>query len=198
MGRWFTGCLSVLAILIVAKAYTGWHQARADAPELIVEAASLIAQGRGANGLGPGRVDQLLAAQDPNFFRHNGVDLQARGPATTGTLTQSLARPIATAGIVPGVEKVSRLTYALALDERLPKSAQLALFLDRVDMGHGPDGTWITGFFKASELAFGRAPSELTDDEFLNLVAAMGGAPLATPEPAIIQPRVAYLGVVRD
>ena len=57
MGRWFTGCLSVLAILVVAKAYTGWHQARTDAPDLIVEAASLIAQGRGAHDLGPGRVE---------------------------------------------------------------------------------------------------------------------------------------------
>jgi len=195
MGRWITGCLSVLAILVVAKAYTGWHQARTDAPILIVEAASLIAQGKGANDLGPGRVDQLLAVQDPNFFRHNGIDLQTRGPATDGTLTQTLARPIAVASLVPGVGKVSRLTYALALDERLPKTAQLALFLDRVDMGHTPDGTWIVGFFKASELAFGRTPSELTDEEFLNLIAAMGsGAGLSITADA----RVAYLGVLPD
>ena len=198
MCRWFTGCLSVFAIVVVAKAYTGWHQARTDAPDLIVEAASLIAHGRGAHDLGPGRVDQVLAAQDPNFFHHNGVDLKTRGPATDGTVTQTLARPVAIASMVPGVGKVSRLTYTLALDERLPKTAQLALFLDRVEMGHAPDGTWITGFFKASELMFDRAPAELTDDEFLGLLAAMhGGAALMPPAEATTS-RVAYLGVLRD
>ena len=198
MGRWFTGCLSVLAILVVAKAYTGWHQARTDAPDLIVEAASLIAQGRGAHDLGPGRVEQVLATQDPNFFRHNGVDLKTRGPATDGTVTQTLARPVSIASMVPGVGKVSRLTYTLALDERLPKTAQLALFLDRVDMGHAPDGTWIIGFFKASEVAFDRSPAELTDDEFRSLVAAMGGGRAISPTAAPTPSRVAYLGVLRD
>jgi len=198
MGRWFTGCLSVLAIVVVAKAYTGWHQARTDAPDLIVEAASLIAQGRGAHDLGPGRVDQVLAAQDPNFFHHNGVDLKTRGPATDGTVTQTLARPVAIASMVPGVGKVSRLTYTLALDERLPKTAQLALFLDRVEMGHAPDGTWITGFFKASELMFDRAPAELMYDEFLGLLAAMHGGAALMPPAEATPSRVAYLGVLRD
>jgi membrane carboxypeptidase/penicillin-binding protein len=198
MGRWITGCLSVLAILVVAKGYGGWHQAQSDAPKLLVEAASLIAQGRGANDLGEGRAEQFLAIRDPNFFKHNGVDLPTRGPATAGTVTQSLTRPVATASMVPGVSKVSHLTYALALDERLPKAAQLALYLDRVDMGHSPDGVWITGFFNAAQTVYGRLPANLSDAEFLTLVSVIDAPstlPMAAPS-AQLQTDVASLGAI--
>ena len=39
-------------------------------------------------------------------------------------------------------------------------------------MGHGPDG-WMTGFFRASNAIYGKAPAELSEREFLSLVAVL-------------------------
>lgn len=62
--------------------------------------------------------------------------------------------------------------YALGLEQSLAKDQILALWLDTVEMGRGPDG-WMTGFFEASTKVFGVPPSEITDTEFLRLVAVL-------------------------
>ncbi|MGH1355330.1 MAG: transglycosylase domain-containing protein [Thalassovita sp.] len=58
------------------------------------------------------------------------------------------------------------------MENRLDKDQILALWLDTVEMGRGPDG-WMIGFFQASNIAYGRPPIELTDGEFHRLVAVL-------------------------
>ncbi len=60
----------------------------------------------------------------------------------------------------------------MGLEARLSKNQILALWLDTLEMGEGPDG-WITGFHNASSAIYGRSPIELSNAEFIRLVAVL-------------------------
>lgn len=181
MGRWITGVLSVFALFVIANGYAGWRDAHLQAPALVAEAASLIATGRGPDQLAPDQIRDILNTHDPYFYQHNGIYVR-HSRLGTATLTQRLAEPIVVAGMIPGIHVISGTTYALALDERLPKPAQLALFLNQIDMGPGPDGTWVRGFFDAAQIVFGKTARDLSQTEFsalLEISAGRSGVTLA-------------------
>lgn len=158
-----------VALAALGYAGSGYFSARTKAAMLAEHADSLIADGRGAAGLGHGRIDQLLMVEDPGFFGHSGIDLSTPGAGLT-TLTQSLAKSVGFDQFKPGVRKIRLMGYALGLEHSLQKSQIIALWLDKVGMGRGPNG-WMIGFYTASEQIYGRPPSQLTDPEFLTLVA---------------------------
>ncbi len=175
-GKWLTiGARAIAAGLatIVAAALTytadGYFDAQRDARLLAPRADRLIAEGRGAAGLGHGRIEQLLLVDDPNFGRHSGIDFSTSGAGLT-TLTQELGKSLGFTRFRPGVNKIRLIGYAMGLERRLTKAQIIALYLDEVGMGRGPNG-WMTGFYEASRSIYGRPPHLLTEGEFLSLVA---------------------------
>ena len=112
------------------------------------------------------RLAMLLAVEDPAFFSHNGVDFKTPGAGLT-TITQSLVKIFYFDGFRPGIRKIRQTLIArFALDPLVSKEDQLVLFLNYIGLGKGT-----RGFVQASEYYFGKPFDELTDDEYLALVA---------------------------
>ena len=164
----FIGLLIIAAFLYGGK---GYWDALSDAPQLRQRADDLIAQGRGGASLGAEHLAILLKVEDPNFANHAGVDFSTAGAGAT-TITQSASKRLAFKKFHPGIGKIRQTGYAMGLERRLSKEQFLALWLDTLEMGEGPEG-WITGFHKASSAIYGRPPAELTNTEFIRLVAVL-------------------------
>lgn len=170
MRRIITATAALAVLFVMAMGYKSWVQGRSDAAAFLDDARHLIAHGQGPSDLGAGRTQTFLAVKDPTFLSHNGVDMMHPRPFRR-TLTQALAHTNLRTP-VPGLRWLQEALYAIALDEGLPKTAQLALYLDTLPMGVGPDGQQVTGFFNASSLVFNRPPHALDHDEFLTLLSA--------------------------
>ncbi|WP_283195241.1 transglycosylase domain-containing protein [Rhizobium sp. AN80A] len=189
MRRFFKLAGSFLALLIVGVVLyggKGYWDALADAPHLRQRADELIAQGRGGASLGAGHLTILLKVEDPNFANHAGVDFSTPGAGAT-TITQSASKRLAFKKFHPGIGKFRQTGYALGLERKLSKEQILALWLDTLEMGKGPEG-WITGFHKASSVIYGRPPADLSDTEFIRLVAVLispGSYKLAESDPTL-------------
>lgn len=167
---------ALLAILLVAFAAFGYGakgylDAARDAGDLRQRADLLIAQGRGGESLGPGRVAQVLRVQDPAFLTHSGVDFTTPGAGAT-TISQSVSKRLAFERFRPGLGKIRQTGYALGLERHLTKGQILALWLDTLEMGRGPQG-WMTGFHTASMAIYERPPADLSQAEFLRLMAVV-------------------------
>lgn len=160
----------VLAGAIGYGAFGYWDAVR-QADAYAARADALIADDRGPEDLGIEHLRQLILVQDPGFLDHAGVDLSTAGAGLT-TISQSLAKRLGFDEFRPGLGKIRQTGFAVGLDQRLTKDQILALWLNTVEMGRGPEG-WMTGFFAASESIYGRAPSELTDPEYHRLLAVL-------------------------
>ncbi len=156
------------ALLYAASAYVS---ASSNADQFRQRAKNLIDTGRGASALGEDRLQLLLRVQDPAYYHHNGVDINTAGAGLT-TVTQSLSKRLAFNEFKPGIGKIRQTTYALALEKHLTKDEILALFLDTVPMGRGPDG-WTVGFFESSQSFYGVPPHELSHSQFIELISVM-------------------------
>ncbi|MBG6160997.1 membrane carboxypeptidase/penicillin-binding protein PbpC [Labrenzia sp. EL_195] len=149
----------------------GYFDALASSEELEARADSLLAENLGGSSLGQERYRQLLVVQDPAFEQHSGVDMTTAGAGIT-TVTQSLAKRVGFENFTPGIGKIRQTGYALGLETRLSKEQIMALWLDTLEMGRGPDG-WVTGFHRMSEAVYGAAPDTIADDEYLSLLAVL-------------------------
>ena len=163
-----TACLCAAA---TAYAATGWIDAARDAGALAERANALIAAGRGGDNLGRQRLAWLLKVEDPAFYDHAGYDLSTPGAGAT-TVTQALSKRTAFDRFQPGVRKLRQTAYAASLERHLSKDQILALALDTVPLGRGPNGPMV-GLQAASKAVYGRSPRAVTDDQFLMLVAVM-------------------------
>ncbi|UUL82215.1 transglycosylase domain-containing protein [Sphingomonas qomolangmaensis] len=163
--------MSTLLLAAIVYAGIGYYDALRDATELKIRADALIAAKRGPDDLTPTKLEQLLRVEDPTFWHHNGLDIQTSGAGLT-TLTQSLAKRLAFHHFKPGIGKLRQTTYAMGLEQRLSKRQILALFLDTAQLGRGPHG-WMQGMFVASEQMYGRQPANLTNREWLSLIAVL-------------------------
>jgi hypothetical protein len=161
----------LLLLVLIGYGGKGSLDALSDSGDLRVRADALIARGQGGAALGSGHLATLLTVQDPAFYRHAGIDFSTPGAGAT-TITQSLAKRLAFDRFRPGIGKIRQTGYALGLERRLSKKQILALWLDTLEMGQGPNG-WMTGFYKAASAIYGRSPAELTQDEFIRLVAVL-------------------------
>lgn len=185
----------ILAVFAAALTYGGWGYVDAvrDADALKQRADALIAEDRGGQSLGDARLRQLLQVQDPNFEAHSGVDMVTPGTGVT-TITQSAAKRLGFDAFKPGIGKIRQTGYALGLESELTKEQILALWLDTLSMGKGPNG-WMSGFHRASEEIYGKAPADLQETEFLSLVAVLiapGKYRLGADDPALAK-RVARI-----
>lgn len=163
--------LGLLIIAAVAYGAKGYWDALSDAQQLGQRADDLTAQGRGSASLGADHLAILLTVEDPNFANHSGWDFSTPGAGAT-TITQSVSKRLAFEKFRPGIGKVRQTGYAMGLESRLSKDQILALWLDTLEMGEGPGG-WMTGFHKASFAIYERPPAELSNTEFIRLVAVL-------------------------
>ncbi|MCV6593926.1 MAG: transglycosylase domain-containing protein [Silicimonas sp.] len=164
-----------LSFLVLAGAVgygaIGYRDAVRQAVAYSDRADALIAGGRGPDDLGTEQLRQLILVQDPGYLDHAGVDLFTAGAGLT-TISQSLAKRLGFDRFRPGIRKIRQTGFAIGLETLLTKTQILALWLETVEMGRGPEG-WMTGFFLASESIYGRAPAELTDQEYHRLLAVL-------------------------
>lgn len=115
----------------------------------------------------------LLMVEDPTFFTHHGLDFSTPGAGWT-TLTQALVKLHFPGPSSGPVGKPLQSLRAGILDAAVPKSAQLTLFLNTAYFGDGPSGP-LYGFSAAAHTYYGRPLSELTDRDYLGLVAMLVG-----------------------
>jgi len=163
--------IALAVAIVVGSGIMGYVDARSDADKLRQRADELIAKGRGGAALGVEHLAILLKVEDPSFATHYGVDFSTPGAGLT-TITQSASKRLAFDQFRPGFAKIRQTGYALGLESRLSKDQILALWLDTLEMGKGPDG-WMIGFDNASKAIYKRPPAELSKTEFMRLVAVL-------------------------
>jgi membrane carboxypeptidase/penicillin-binding protein len=125
-------------------------------------------------GLSAERLRVLLAVEDPRFYEHHGVDFRTPGAGWT-TITQGLVKIHGYGRFEPGFghwRKVEQSLVALVVDRRIPKDGQLAMFLDAAYLGTW-EGREVRGFDAAARAYFGVPLDELSDDDYLTLVAML-------------------------
>ncbi|WP_394174486.1 biosynthetic peptidoglycan transglycosylase [Thalassotalea litorea] len=116
------------------------------------------------------RINMLLTVEDPGFFEHNGVDLDTPGAGFT-TISQALCKGLFFDKFKPGFAKIEQsLIAVLVLDKYFTKEEQLNLFLNTAYLGH-VDGVAIHGFSQAAKIYFDTSFAELSDEQYLALVA---------------------------
>ncbi|GGW73523.1 transglycosylase domain-containing protein [Alishewanella tabrizica] len=141
--------------------------------------------------------DILLKIKDPTFYEHAGLDL-SQGQGLT-TITSSLARDIFLFRVkLPGIKgsfqsfyrgvfncckkiDLGRDMMALILNKNLTKELQLQLYVSSSYMG-SYDGRQIRGLPAAAETYFNKPLAELSDDEFIALVAMLKAPNYFHPE----------------
>jgi membrane peptidoglycan carboxypeptidase len=134
----------------------------------------------------------LVAAEDKNFYRHNGVDMggliraavvnQASGTQQGGsTLTMQLVRMLATYSatdpqqVIDATEKnaarkLREAKQAIALDRKLGKDGVLERYLNMAPFGHSTYGV-----YAASQFYFGTQPKRLDLAQAALLAAIIRG-----------------------
>ena len=168
---WRYLALAALGLLAALVAYelVALHRAREATPQVLT-AANL-----GELKLGDvpkHRLDMLLKVEDPGFYRHRGVDFSTPGAGMT-SITQSLVKRFYFDDFQPGFAKLEQSLIArFVLDPAMPKQAQLQAYLNHSHFG-AVRGRRVVGFADASRAFYGRDFANLTDRQFLGLVAMM-------------------------
>lgn len=118
------------------------------------------------------RIHSLLMIQDPNFYQHNGYDFSTPGAGLT-TITQAMVKYLYFDNFKPGFMKIKQTLIAwLAVDPLVSKDDQLTVFINTAYMGVN-EKEEVMGFADAAKTYFGKQFNELTEDEYLSLVAML-------------------------
>jgi membrane carboxypeptidase/penicillin-binding protein len=169
--------LAVLALFVVVV--IGYYtveviKARQATPSIVQTAlqSELIVLDIG--DLSQRQIDILLAVEDPNFYHHRGWDFSTSGAGMT-TITQGLVKIHYFDHYRQGLPKIRQTLIArFALDPLVSKEDQLLLFINEAHLGQ-VEGREVLGFAAASQAYFGKAFSELIEEEYLGLVAMLAG-----------------------
>ena len=144
--------------------------ARRQTPQIINAALQSDAIQLRLDEFGERRLDILLRVEDPAFYRHKGVDLKSPGAGMT-TITQGLVKIYYFDRFQQGIAKIRQTLIArFALDPLVPKNDQLLLFINEVYLGAW-QGTQVEGFAQAAHVYFDKSFFELSEEEYLALVA---------------------------
>lgn len=155
-------------VLLGALVWMAWLWWRT--PAIVERAEAGLAEPLAPDDLPPGRIEDLLAVEDPRFFDHPGIDVTTPGAGWT-TITQGLAKDLYFDAFQPGpLAKLEQSLAALVLDARIPKERQLALFLGSAYLGETEAGA-VNGFGPAARAWLGKDVRQLDRREFLSLVA---------------------------
>ena len=164
----------------------------------------------------PARVKQaFLAAEDANFYEHNGIDVNGVARAVwllakTGgqervaggsTITQQVAKQFFLSSEYSFRRKFAEMLLAMKMERELGKDEIFELYLNKSFFGNRAYGV-----AAAAEFYYGKTLDELTLDEAATLAGIpkfpSSGNPLSNPERARIRrdnyilPRMAELGYV--
>lgn len=165
------GAIGLLTALLVVgfiafESYALW-QAKQRTPDV------LAAMSKGELDLSdvpPRRMAMLVKVEDPNFFGHKGVDFSTPGAGMT-TITQGLVKRFYFDRFRPGFAKIEQSLIArFVLDPALPKRRQLQAYLNFTYLGSSK-GRPVIGYADAARTYYGQEFSQLSDREFLSLVA---------------------------
>ena len=168
---WLSGAGALALVLAVGYYVNEVRAARAETPSLVSEAGKRFGARLKLTDLSKERQAMLLAIEDPAFTRHHGVDLETPGAGMT-TITQGLVKLMYFPdGFKQGIAKVRQTLIAqYALDSLVSKNDQMQLFLNICYLG-SKNGQSVHGYVAAAQAYFGKSFAELTDEEFLSLVA---------------------------
>lgn len=118
------------------------------------------------------RINALLSVQDPRFYEHSGFDFNTPGAGVT-TITQAMAKYLYFENFTPGFKKIEQTLIAwLAITPLVSKNNQLTVFINTAYMGH-VHGEEIRGFAEASIAYYGKQFEELSETEYLSIVAML-------------------------
>jgi membrane peptidoglycan carboxypeptidase len=165
------------AILAVIGYYIGtvWR-ARVQTPMLVRAALESDRTELRASDLSAWQKCALLAIQDPDFYEHRGVKRPFWKAITDTTVTQAVVKHLYFESFKPGIRKIRQTLIALcALDPIVSKDDQLTLFLNLVWFYKSPEGEDIVGFADAARSYFNKSVAQLSEDQYLSLVAMLIG-----------------------
>lgn len=183
--RWPKLLLGTLgaAVLAIFGYYIGtvWR-ARVQTPALVHEALASNRIELRASELSSWQKCALLAIQDPDFYSHRGVKRPLWKSFTRTTVTQAVVKQLYFDHFKPGIRKIRQTLIArFALDPLVSKDDQLTLFLNVVWFYKNPEGKDIFGFADAARSYFSKPVEQLSQDEFLSLVAMLIGPSRLNP-----------------
>ena len=120
----------------------------------------------------PAWIDMMLQIEDPGFYLHNGVDFSTPGAGMT-TITQGIAKFMYFTDFKPGFKKIEQSLIArYVIDQRFSKTEQLTVFYNHVYLGNDKNRK-IRGFAQAADFYFATDFSNLTEQQYLALVAML-------------------------
>ena len=152
--------------LVAFEGFALWR-AKQRTPEVLAEAAKGDLE---LSSIPKARLAMLLKVEDPGFYDHRGVDFSTPGAGAT-SITQSLVKRFYFDRFKPGFAKLEQSLIArFVLDPAMSKPAQLKAYLNHSYLGHFR-GRAVIGFADAARTYYGRGLDQLTDREFLSLVA---------------------------
>jgi penicillin-binding protein 1A len=136
-------------------------------------------------------IDAIVATEDPNFFRHGGVDLRGilravkadlfkvftgRRPEGGSTITQQLARSLFLHREVSLRRKLKELFLSREIEKRYSKVKILELYCNHFYLGHGTHGVQ-----SAAHLFFGKDVRDLSLEEAALIAGIFRGPSVYSP-----------------
>ena len=136
-------------------------------------------------------IDAIVATEDPNFFRHRGVDargvlravkadlfkvLSGRRPEGGSTITQQLARSLFLHREVSLRRKLKEAFLSIQIEKQYSKQDILTLYCNHFYLGHG-----VYGVESSSRLFFGKSIGELSLEEAALIAGIFRGPSLYSP-----------------
>ncbi|MDY0059389.1 MAG: transglycosylase domain-containing protein [Myxococcota bacterium] len=162
--------VSVLLGLLLLTGYYGVAIARARRATPALVADVLARASVRASDLTPWQRRALLAVEDPGFFAHDGIDLSTPGGGLT-TITQAVAKKLYFHPFEPGLRKLELMLLARwVVHPLVSKEDQISLFVNLIYLGRH-EGRAVVGFGDAAGAYFGKSVHDLSEDEYLALVA---------------------------
>lgn len=161
-------------MLLLLAGYEGvqLYRAQARTPAALASVASRPLK---LASLPAARRDMLLKVEDPGFYSHKGVDLWTPGSGWT-TISQAMVKRLYfPGGFKPGFAKIEQSLIArFVFDPAISKDEQLEIYLNHASFG--TDGKReVIGFEDAARTWYGHPVAELSDRQWLGLVAMLIG-----------------------
>lgn len=138
--------------------------------------------------ISPYLIKAVIAAEDNDFFNHNGISLKALARATVAnilhgkvvqggsTITQQLARTLFLSNEKSLRRKLSEAYYAIELEKKYTKEEILEMYLNQVYWGHNTYGA-----DAASQMYFGKHAKDLTLSQAAMLAGILGAPEVYSP-----------------
>ncbi|WP_428738793.1 transglycosylase domain-containing protein [Sulfurimonas sp.] len=139
-------------------------------------------------GLNKERQAILVKVQDPTFYTHSGIEWPS--PLTSTTITQSLVKKLFFKKFTKGFKKIEQTLIArFVVTPNIDKDTQLIAFISTAYFG-SKDGKEIYGFNEGALAWFHKPLSELSDDEYISLLAMLIAPNKVQPNTPYMQERV--------